>query len=69
MEKNVSSPSLIRARTITAAPQRVAQMDSAGVRPQRAMTRTRNMAFVPAEVCDRERNEQMHCVSKSDCAH
>lgn len=35
---------------MTAAPQRAAQMDHAGVPPQRAMTRTRNMAFVLAEV-------------------
>lgn len=69
MERNVSSPSLIWTRNMTAAPQKGAQMDSAGVPPQRATTRTRNMAFVPAGVCDREKNEQMHCVSKSGCAH
>lgn len=69
MERNVSFPSPFWARNMTAAPQRAAQMDSAGVLPQRTTTRTRNMAFVPAEVCDREKTEQMHCVSKSDCAH
>lgn len=64
MERNVSSPSLIWARNMIAAPQRAEQMDSAGVPPQRAMTRIGNMAFVPAEVCDRERiNKCIVCQS------
>lgn len=41
---------------MTAVPQWAVRMEPAGVPPQRAMTRTRNMASVPAEVCDREGN-------------
>lgn len=51
MERNVSSPSLSWGRNMTAVPQWAVRMEPAGVPLQRAMTRTRNMASVPAEVC------------------